>query len=99
MMSKRLGITVVAAFLLLGSASGFAGSADLTRTVDRFAANSPGHVDDAARYAGLFRQAPVGHRQPRPSDISASTQSSPPDLELRRLDEEIDRKLIICRGC
>jgi hypothetical protein len=71
----------------------------LTRTVDRLAANSPGQVDDAARYAALFRQAPVGHRQPRPSDISATTQLSPPDLELRRLDEEIDRKLIICRGC
>jgi hypothetical protein len=50
-MSKRLGVTVVAAFVLLGSASGLAGSAE------------------------------------------------PPDLALRRLDEEIDRKLIICRGC
>jgi len=99
MMSKRLGVTVVAAFLLLGSASGFAGSADVTSAVHGLALSSPGHHDDQASDASLLRQAPVGHRQPRLSDISASAQLSPPDLELRRLDEEIDRKLIICRGC
>jgi hypothetical protein len=58
----------------------------MTREIRRFAVNSPG-------------QAPVGHRQPRLSDSSGATQLSPSDLELRRLDVEIDRKLIICRGC
>ena len=43
-------------------------------------------------------RAPVGHRQPR-GDLLRDVQLSPQDLELRRLDEEIDRKIIICRGC
>ena len=43
-------------------------------------------------------QAPVGHRQPRTSDIPA-VEPSRSDIELRREDELIDRKLIICRGC
>ncbi|MET4385479.1 hypothetical protein ABIB73_001214 [Bradyrhizobium sp. F1.4.3] len=98
-MSKRLGLSVLAASLLLSSAPGVAGDADITRAVHGLATGSPGHDDGSTKYADLVRQAPVGHRQPRPSDISAATQLSPPDLELRRLDEEIDRKLIICRGC
>ena len=85
-MSKRLGLTVMATSLLLGSAPVFAGSADMTSETHRFAFSLPG-------------QAPIGHRQPRLSDTSGATQSSPSDLELRRLDAEIDRKLIICRGC
>ena len=44
------------------------------------------------------RQAPVGHRQPRTSDIPA-VELSGSDIELRREDELIDRKLLICRGC
>ena len=43
-------------------------------------------------------RAPIGHRQPR-GDILRDVQLSPLDLELRRLDEEVDRQLIICRGC
>jgi hypothetical protein len=70
----------------LGSAPVFAGSVDMTSGTHRFAFSLPG-------------QAPIGHRQPRLSDTSGVTQSSPSDLELRRLDAEIDRKLIICRGC
>ena len=85
-MSKRFGLTMVAASLLLGSAPVFAGSADMTSEIHRFAFSLPG-------------QAPIGHRQPRLSDTPAATQSSPSDLELQRLDAEIDRKLIICRGC
>ena len=85
-MSKRLGLTVMAASLLLGSAPVFAGSADMTSENHRFAFSLPG-------------QAPIGHRQPRLSDTTGGVQSSPSDLELRRLDVEIDRKLIICRGC
>jgi hypothetical protein len=41
--------------------------------------------------------APIGHRQPRVSDL-------PPELsgEFEHIDEQdraVDRKLIICRGC
>jgi hypothetical protein len=86
MMSKRFGSTMVAVLLLLGSAPVFAGGADMTNETHRFAFSSPG-------------QAPIGHRQPRLSDTSGAPQLSPSDLELRRLDAEIDRKLIICRGC
>ena len=85
-MSKRLGLTMMATSLLLGSAPVFAGSVDMTSETHRFAFSLPG-------------QAPIGHRQPRLSDTPGATQSSPSDLELRRLDAEIDRKLIICRGC
>jgi hypothetical protein len=99
MMSKRLGVTVVAASLLLGSAPGVAGGPDMPSAVHGLASSVPRHNDDPTKYADLFRQAPVGHRQPRPSDMSETAQLSPPELELRRLDEEIDRKLIICRGC
>jgi hypothetical protein len=31
--------------------------------------------------------------------MSGPVQASSADVELRRLDVEIDRKLIICRGC
>ena len=91
-MSKRFGLTVVAASFLFGSAPAIAGG-------DSLAAGSAGHDDVAANFASLFRQAPVGHRQPRPSNVPETTQLSPTDVELRRLDEEIDRKLTICRGC
>ena len=90
-MSKRFGLTVVAASFLFGSAPAIAG--------DSVATGSAGHDDVAANFASLFRQAPVGHRQPRPSNVPETTQLSPSDLELQRLDEEIDRKLTICRGC
>jgi hypothetical protein len=45
----------------------------------------------------LAGRAPVGHRQPRPSEIPLE---SVDDIE-RGMKEnlEVDRKLIICRGC
>ncbi len=43
--------------------------------------------------------APVGHRQPRVSDVSNNVRLSSSALEDRRLDRELDAKLIICRGC
>jgi hypothetical protein len=42
--------------------------------------------------------APVGHRQPRAADVPSEPLSKV-ELEQRRLDKELDRKLIICRGC
>lgn len=96
-MSKRLGLSVVAASLLFGSAPGVAGGST-TSNVHSLATGSPAHDDVSARLASVG-QAPVGHRQPRPSDVPETAQSSPSDLEFRRLEQEIDRKLIICRGC
>lgn len=42
--------------------------------------------------------APVGHRQPRPSDIPATEKSAAEQLEERQA-AELNRKLRICRGC
>lgn len=93
-MAFRFGVSVLAASFLLGSASNLrAGGSTPAGTHTTIASPAP------TRYADLFRQAPIGHRQPRPSDMSEPVQAAPGDAELRRLDAEIDRKLIICRGC
>jgi hypothetical protein len=54
---------------------------------------------DETVITSLRDRTPVGHRQPRIRDIPATTQLSPLELEIRREDELIDKKLIICRGC
>jgi hypothetical protein len=43
--------------------------------------------------------APIGHRQPRPSDVPATRERDPSDVWLNRLNRETDRKLQICRDC
>ena len=43
--------------------------------------------------------APVGHRQPTRADVPESGPLSAPELEQQRLDAELNRKLVICRGC
>lgn len=95
---SRLGLTVVAASILFGSAPGFAGSESTTNSVQSLATTAPNQDDVLARFASVGR-APIGHRQPRQSEVPQTTQLPPDDLELRRLDEEIDRKLTICHGC
>ncbi|WGD50318.1 hypothetical protein QA641_32675 [Bradyrhizobium sp. CB1650] len=44
-------------------------------------------------------QAPIGHRQPRRADVPPPEVLSTWERQERRLDAELDRKLIICRGC
>jgi hypothetical protein len=44
-------------------------------------------------------QAPVGHFQPRASDIPIGIPLSPSRAELEARDRELDEKLKICRGC
>lgn len=92
-MSIKLGVTVVAATFLFGSASSLRAGTSEPATI-----SSPGSVDEL-RFADLGRQAPIGHRQPRRSDVPEAAQASPADAEFRRLDKEVDRRLIICRGC
>lgn len=54
---------------------------------------------------GIFQQAkgdgraPIGHRQPRPSDIPGDAKLSPSDRALRQEDDRVDNKLVICHGC
>ena len=42
--------------------------------------------------------APVGHRQPRRDDVPQSSMSAW-ERQQQQLDQELNRKLIICRGC
>ena len=102
-MSMISGAGVVVATVLLGSAViVHATENDVEGSKSRFGGihRTPDHSrHDTASIMQPPRQAPVGHRQPRISDIPAATQRSPLDRELRRENEQIDRKIIICRGC
>ena len=44
-------------------------------------------------------RAPIGHRQPRKADVPPPEFLSTWERQQQRLDAELDRKLIICRGC
>jgi hypothetical protein len=43
--------------------------------------------------------APVGHRQPHRADVPQSEAVSAWERQQQQFDQELDRKLIICRGC
>ncbi|SHG92677.1 hypothetical protein [Bradyrhizobium erythrophlei] len=43
--------------------------------------------------------APTGHRQPARPDVSQNEVLSAWERQQQGLDAELDRKLIICRGC
>ncbi len=43
--------------------------------------------------------APVGHRQPHRADVPQSEAVSAWERKQQQFDQELDRKLIICRGC
>lgn len=43
--------------------------------------------------------APVGHRQPRRADVPQHQAGSAGEQQQKQVDRELDRKLIICRGC
>jgi hypothetical protein len=43
--------------------------------------------------------APVGHRQPHRADVPQSEAISAWERQQQELDQELNRKLIICRGC
>ena len=56
--------------------------------------NSPGSSDRP------MIQAPVGHRQPRASDVPSEKNLSDPNNPVNREDAALDRKIkSICRGC
>jgi hypothetical protein len=44
-------------------------------------------------------RAPVGHFQPRRDDVPQSEEVSTWERQQQQSSEELDRKLIICRGC
>ncbi|WMT77015.1 hypothetical protein [Bradyrhizobium sp. Ash2021] len=43
--------------------------------------------------------APIGHRQPARADVPQNEVLSAWERQQQDLDVELDRKLIICRGC
>jgi hypothetical protein len=43
--------------------------------------------------------APIGHRQPHQADVPRSEAVSSWERRQQQLDQELDQKLIICRGC
>jgi hypothetical protein len=50
--------------------------------------------------SGGVIQAPVGHRQPRPSDLPSQKNLSDPNDPLSKENAALDRKIkSICRGC
>ncbi len=47
-----------------------------------------------------FREAPIGHRQPRADEVPSEKNLSNPDTPANREDAALDRKIkSICRGC
>jgi hypothetical protein len=57
---------------------------------------SPG----AANTAQPTREAPIGHRQPRASDVPSEKNLSDPNDPLSKENAILDRKIrSICRGC
>lgn len=74
---------------------------------DRAISARPDHAGDQAALAGsrsmvltsrLPWLAPVGHRQPRRDDVPQPFTSAW-ERQQQQLDQELNRKLIICRGC
>jgi hypothetical protein len=59
-------------------------------------AGSPG----AANPSPTIRKAPIGHRQPRASDVPSEKNLSNPNDPMNKEDAVLDRKIkSICRGC
>ena len=85
---------VVAALSFAGSAIAQNGSPAPTPQANPAA---PGTTTGTA--PGSVPQAPVGHRQPRAADIPATTDKSPAEQHVEKLQKEGDKKLNICRGC
>jgi hypothetical protein len=54
----------------------------------------------AANPSAMPREAPIGHRQPRASDVPSEKNLSNPNDPMNKEDAALDRKIkSICRGC
>jgi hypothetical protein len=67
-------------------------------TVAASAQEVPGNKATVAQPPRAPLQAPVGHRQPRASDLPPAPQRPEPDAAAAPRDDT-DAKLRICRGC
>jgi hypothetical protein len=105
-MPMRCGAVTVVALLAIGSTSMIpAAGGDFSTVADKSSGNlgqlppdMPG-TRDALAAISVPPRALIGHRQPRAEEVPVGQQLSPLELELRREDEEIDKKIIICRRC
>ena len=88
-------IRTMAVLALLGSRATIAQTTGMARSPTGSAtASAPLSLAQDTRSIG---GAPVGHRQPRASDVPSG---SPNDLDhIGAEDAAVDRKLVICRGC
>ena len=75
-----------------------AGSGFLASAREAATSRAPDPACHATQNACLPWQAPIGHRQPRLTNVG-KLQPLPSDLELQALDRALDKKLTICRGC
>ena len=81
-------ITTMAMLALIGSPAAMAQTGSNT--------GSPG----AASRSQPVREAPVGHRQPRVSDLPSDKNLSDPNDPLSKENALLDKKIkSICRGC
>jgi len=88
-------IKIVTILAFLGSRGAIAQTLVPARSSAEFSSTTAGPLSVAQDT--LIHEAPVGHRQPRVSDVPPQSTT-----EIERLtpeDAAIDRKLGICRGC
>lgn len=78
-------------------------AAALVAGVALFGLHSPAAASDQNSPAVLTSHspwlAPIGHRQPARADVPQNEVLSAWEREQQVFDSELDRKLIICRGC
>ena len=88
----RTTILSIALMVLIGGADAFAqGSSSVSKNSGGGAGGSGG---------GGVMQAPIGHRQPRVSDVPSEKNLSDPNDPLSKENAALDRKIkSICRGC
>jgi hypothetical protein len=61
--------------------------------------SAPANHSSTVLTAQLPWLAPVGHRQPHQADVPQHETVSAWEHQQQLFDQELDRKLIICRGC
>lgn len=92
-MRKSISTKLIPAMALLAL---LAGSAALAQTGTRSSAGTAGASSDNRTGGG----APIGHRQPRLSDVPSEKNLSDPNDPLSKENAALDRKIkSICRGC
>jgi hypothetical protein len=87
----------VVAAVLVWNAAVAQNNPDQSPPRSRGSAQTTGQADDDWGRTSSGREAPIGHRQPRATDVPARIEDN---LGVRSPeDEAIDRKLRICRDC